>query len=520
MKKRSLFVFALIALIAFAFISCKNEAKPPQEHEHTFEKEQSFDDTYHYHKATCEHTSEVKHKAEHTFGEWITITEATKTEEGKRERECSVCKYKQEENIPTTSKRAIKVKRVLDKTYDGETIVLTKDDIEYKGDVANVTIECKVKGSEDAYSPILPKNAGEYELKITISASGDIEEEYALEHFSIKKRTLNIGHSQFTSCYIEGECQTIFELNKTNSSGLVEKDGVLDKVSIKVLKDNTWEHGKEYDLYLEGSEKSETIELVSLIGDDAKNYDLENIEGKLDATLHCHSKTKIKCNSNTIYGYVESISDISYDDTAIEIIGIQDDFVANLADPKNEYKNYQDYQLTFAVKVNDTVVAEGHRVGTHYVEIPHEYKNADLIDQGTEAHLKINFIPNVAGYTDSEGKWICKEDNLEMKVSVNYTDIPEVSYNTRLLGVELKANDYFLMRHTINDDECSAILFEFEDLNLKTNISVFKINGSNLVDIPEDEKYHYYNISNDESCYIVIRVVTDGAGGMTIRHMG
>lgn len=50
------------------------------------------------------------------------------------------------------------------------------------------------------------------------------------------------------------------------------------------------------------------------------------------------------------------------------------------------------------------MVAEGHRVGTHYVEIPHEYKNADLIDQGTEAHLKINFIPNVAGYTDSEGK--------------------------------------------------------------------------------------------------------------------
>ena len=48
-------------------------------HEHTFSKQWSNDETYHWHAATCEHTSEVRDKAEHTFANGV----------------CTVCSYRQ-----------------------------------------------------------------------------------------------------------------------------------------------------------------------------------------------------------------------------------------------------------------------------------------------------------------------------------------------------------------------------------------------------------------------------------------
>lgn len=518
MKKKCLLVFALIMIISFVFLSCKNEAKPPQEHEHTFEKEWSFDDTYHYHKASCEHKSEVKDKAEHTFGEWKTVDEATEIKVGKKERECSVCKCKQEGYIPITATRKIKIKDgiILDKTYDGTAVNLTKEDIEYKGDPAEVKIEYKLKGSGEEYFTTLPSKAGEYELKITVGASGEIEEEYALESFSIKKKTLTIGDKTFTSYFKESAWQTTFVLNETNTVGLIKKDSVLDVVSIEVLKKNTWEDGKDYQLYLEGSTEGENIEQVRLIGDDASNYELKNDNGNLNATLHCHSKTSITCNSNTSFGPVREINDISYGDNVVEIVGIQDDFVAGLAEDKT------DDQLTFAVKVNDTVVAEGHRVGTHYGEIPYEYKNAEMLTQeGAGAHLMINLLPNVDGYTDSEGKWICLEDLLEMKVSFEYKVIPSVLKDTKLFSEKLTTGAYFLMKHDFNTEDSHSIKFEFDDSQVVPDITVFKIIDGNLVKVDKNEgEFYDYSLDEDDSCYIRIKITTGGTGGMTISHMG
>ena len=513
MKKKCLLVFALIMIISFVFLSCKNEAKPPQEHEHTFEKEWSFDDTYHYHKASCEHKSEVKDKAEHTFGEWKTVDEATKTEEGKRRRECSICKYVQEENIPTTSKRAIKVIPVLDKTYDGEPIALTEENIEYKGDEATVTFEYGIKDSTGKYSSIgtKPRDAGDYELKITIGASGDIEEdEYALEHFSITKKPINLDDREFTS-YFDGEWQNVF--NIPSDSGLI--DG--DEVSIEVLNKETFEVGKDYQLYLEGSEELENTRQVRLIGKDDQNYNLEVLDGgNLNATLYCRYK-ETKINSNFLSNWGQTrINPITYGETNLEIWGKQDEFVYKLA------KNTTDDQLTFAVKVNDTVVAEGHRVGTHYGEIPYEYKNAELDDsQETETHLKINLLPNVEGYTDEKGKWICLEDLLEMKVSFEYKVIPSVLKDTKLFSEKLTTGAYFLMKHDFNTEDSHSIKFEFDDSQVVPDITVFKIIDGNLVKVDKNEgEFYDYSLDEDDSCYIRIKITTGGTGGMTIWHMG
>ena len=56
------------------------------------------DTTYHWHLCTsC--GSEVMDKAAHTYGDWVTVTEATETEAGLRKRTCSVCGYEQTEEI-------------------------------------------------------------------------------------------------------------------------------------------------------------------------------------------------------------------------------------------------------------------------------------------------------------------------------------------------------------------------------------------------------------------------------------
>ena len=63
-------------------------------HEHTFATEWTSDATHHWHEATCEHTTEVSGKAEHSFGEYVSNNDATTEKDGTKTRECSVCGYK------------------------------------------------------------------------------------------------------------------------------------------------------------------------------------------------------------------------------------------------------------------------------------------------------------------------------------------------------------------------------------------------------------------------------------------
>ncbi len=68
-------------------------------HTHKFAEEWTSDETYHWHSATCGHTTEVSDKTEHAFGNWTTTKAATEEAEGTRERSCSVCGYTATEAI-------------------------------------------------------------------------------------------------------------------------------------------------------------------------------------------------------------------------------------------------------------------------------------------------------------------------------------------------------------------------------------------------------------------------------------
>lgn len=71
------------------------EAIAKLEHKHTYSEDWTKDATHHWHVSTCEHTTEVSDKAEHTFGNWTTTKEATEEAEGSKERVCTVCNYKE-----------------------------------------------------------------------------------------------------------------------------------------------------------------------------------------------------------------------------------------------------------------------------------------------------------------------------------------------------------------------------------------------------------------------------------------
>ena len=97
MKKISLILtILLVTVMIFCVTGCKD---PEPAHEHTFSDSWSKDGTYHWHAATCEHTTEVSGKAAHSFDDWTVTKAATEEAEGTKERSCTVCGYTATEAI-------------------------------------------------------------------------------------------------------------------------------------------------------------------------------------------------------------------------------------------------------------------------------------------------------------------------------------------------------------------------------------------------------------------------------------
>ncbi len=66
-------------------------------HTHTFAEDWTSDETHHWHAVTCEHSTELGEKSEHTFSGWQVIKEASCTEEGEKKAICTVCGYEKTE---------------------------------------------------------------------------------------------------------------------------------------------------------------------------------------------------------------------------------------------------------------------------------------------------------------------------------------------------------------------------------------------------------------------------------------
>ena len=67
MKKVLSLIALMLALTVGLSLAACGDKPQTDDHTHTFETAWTTDATYHWHKATCEHTGEVSEKAEHTF---------------------------------------------------------------------------------------------------------------------------------------------------------------------------------------------------------------------------------------------------------------------------------------------------------------------------------------------------------------------------------------------------------------------------------------------------------------------
>lgn len=200
MKKLNLsLLIILVSISIIGFVGCKDPElgkdsepgkAPEPAHEHEFSDSWSKDGTYHWHAATCEHTTEVSDKAEHSFGEYVSNNDATTEADGTKTRECSVCGYK---DTVTESGTMILVPNMV--TITGATIVGAP----YIGkDYTGVFIEGRTVTLSDFY-------IGKYEVT---------QEEYA-SVMKDQKVTVNgieyLLESNPSSCTSDSTKYTLFE---------------------------------------------------------------------------------------------------------------------------------------------------------------------------------------------------------------------------------------------------------------------------------------------------------------------
>lgn len=77
----------------------RTEPIPVLPHTHNYDSAWNFDDENHWHECTCGDKADI---AAHQYGDWSVTKEATETEDGSKEKACSVCGHKVVEVIPAT----------------------------------------------------------------------------------------------------------------------------------------------------------------------------------------------------------------------------------------------------------------------------------------------------------------------------------------------------------------------------------------------------------------------------------
>ena len=97
MKTKIFYTLVFFISIMFLLVGCQYA------HTHSFSEEWSSDANSHWHAATCEHSSEVNEKADHTWDSGEITLEPTEQTDGKKTFICTVCQYTKEEKIDKLS---------------------------------------------------------------------------------------------------------------------------------------------------------------------------------------------------------------------------------------------------------------------------------------------------------------------------------------------------------------------------------------------------------------------------------
>lgn len=229
-KGTTILLLALLTVVCLA-VSCKND--PP--HVHTYDMTSwEKDDDNHWHKATCEHTEEVKDKAAHTWDEGVETIPAKPGKEGIKTYTCTACgrtKTEKIEPLPPMTTSSIKFVDgyTLDKTYNNEPISISKamvvrivDGVETPIDNQDaISFLFKQFDADDStYIAEAPKKPGYYMVKVIVAASPEWTEKEFEQGFYIDKIKLSGEYDLEDNLSYKGESHLISELLTLTHSDL------------------------------------------------------------------------------------------------------------------------------------------------------------------------------------------------------------------------------------------------------------------------------------------------------------
>ena len=151
-NKRNVFTIffkRIFVILTIVFISgCQKNipdlppSPEPPTHKHTFEEAWSYDETYHFHKATCGH-DEISNKAEHIFSNNI----------------CTICGYKTTSPEPPIHKHTFEETWSYDETYHFHKATCGHDEISNKAEHIFSNNTCTICGYKSP-SPEPPQKIG------------------------------------------------------------------------------------------------------------------------------------------------------------------------------------------------------------------------------------------------------------------------------------------------------------------------------------------------------------------------
>ena len=208
------------------------------------------DDDNHWHKATCEHTEEVKDKAAHTWDEGKETKAADYGTVGERTYTCTTCGREKTEKIEplppmTTSSIKFVDGYTLDKTYNNEPISIDKSNVVRVVDGVETQIDNpdaisfsfkQFDADDSTYKAEAPIKPGHYKVKVIVAASLEWTAEEYEQGFYIDKIKLSGEYELEDTLSYKGESYLISELKLTHSDLPCILDG--ETVVIKDISTN------------------------------------------------------------------------------------------------------------------------------------------------------------------------------------------------------------------------------------------------------------------------------------------
>lgn len=170
---------------------------------HTFDMDNwKYDDTKHWHPATCAHTDLKEDEAEHTWNEGVVTKPSDYGVVGEKTFTCTVCKATRVESVPVTPPKYNTLTfdggLELSKTYDGTPVVLNPANVHFNGNGA-LTIEYKLENESDSsYTTTAPTDAGEYIVRATVAGTAEWYGISNTKSFTIMHRILTLSESVYS----------------------------------------------------------------------------------------------------------------------------------------------------------------------------------------------------------------------------------------------------------------------------------------------------------------------------------